>query len=818
MPPHAADAGMLAAYRVLDLSDETGQSCGKLLADLGADVIKIEPPGGDPARRRPPFVDDEPGPDRGLYWLACNANKRSLEADLQTEAGRARFRRLAATADVVVESFAPGRMAGWGLDFPRLAAINPGLVLVSISPFGQHGPHRDYRGPDIVTWAMSGFMSICGEPDGPPAHISDNAQSHFAAGSDAAVGALLALAQRRRSGRGQHVDVSIQESVIRSSFQIAARWDMTGRNLPRSERPSQTPMPWTWRCRDGYVVWLQAVGPHSTTRAGGFFAWLRDAGEGADLLALDWEAMVPYQEPPADWGPVVAATQAVFAKYTKAELYEAAIRYGFALFPVATVADTMANAQLEARGFWHDVPHPALGRAIRMPGPFARATRTPPRLRRPAPRLGEHTAEILAELPPEPDRAPATEPDAAEAAGVAMPLAGVKVLDLSWYMVGPMTTKVLADYGADVVHVESSVRIDGQRLSGPYRGGLRDPELCSDYAQVRTNQRSIALDIARPGGRDVVLRMAAWADVVVNNFSAGAMERMGLGYEALRARNPAIIYLSCSGQGQTGPHRHSKGGGGHYAALAGFNHLTGRPDDPPGYLSAYTDFIAPRFNAALLLGALDYRERTGLGQSFDVSQYEASMHWLAPSLLDHSVNGRVAGRQGNRQAGAAPHGAYRCRDDRWCVVAVRDEAEWRAFRAAIGDPGWAGEERFATHAGRKSQEDALDVLVTGWTREHTPEAVMTTLQAAGVPAGVVQRGEDLLEHDPQLRHRGFWRPLDHPALVRYHAPQHAFQLPDAPCALRRSRLIGEDTAEILHDVLGLSEAEIADLAADGLLQ
>ena len=240
--------------------------------------------------------------------------------------------------------------------------------------------------------------------------------------------------------------------------------------------------------------------------------------------------------------------------------------------------------------------------------------------------------------------------------------------------------------------------------------------------------------------------------------------------------------------------------------------------EPPGYLSAYTDFIAPRFNVALLLAALDYRERTGLGQRFDVSQYEASMHWLAPSLLDYSVNGRVAGRQGNRQDGAAPHGAYRCRDDRWCVIAVRDEAEWRAFRAAIGDPAWAREERFATHAGRKSREDALDVLVERWTRERTPEAVMTTLQGAGVAAGVVQRGEDLLERDPQLRHRGFWQRLDHPAMVSYHAPQHAFQLTDAPCALRRSRLIGEDTAEVLRDVLGLSEAEIADLAAEGLLQ
>ena len=212
--------GMLAPYRVLDLTSETGQPCGKLLADLGADVIKVEPPGGDPARRRPPFVDDDPDPEKGLYWLAYNANKRGVVLDLESPAGRARFERLATTADVVLESSAPGEMDRLGLSYERLAELNPGLVLVSITPFGQDGPYATYKGPDIVTWAMSGLMSVAGQPECPPAHLSDDAQSRFSACGDAAIAALLALAQRQGTGRGQHVDVAIRDAVARTTFQI----------------------------------------------------------------------------------------------------------------------------------------------------------------------------------------------------------------------------------------------------------------------------------------------------------------------------------------------------------------------------------------------------------------------------------------------------------------------------------------------------------------------------------------------------------------------------------------------------------------------
>ena len=228
---------MLSPYRVLDLTNERGHFAGKLLADLGADVIKVEPPGGDPSRKRGPFVDDIPGPDRSLRWLAWNTNKRSVTINLSDLTGPGQFLHLARSADIVLESFAPGRMDEVGLGYDALCKVNPGLILVSISPFGQTGPYRDYQATDIVSWAMSGNMSITGESSRPPAHVSDDCQSLLHAGGDAVIGALIALTQRGRTGRGQHVDLSIQEATARGLYQISGSWDMTRRNLPATSGP-----------------------------------------------------------------------------------------------------------------------------------------------------------------------------------------------------------------------------------------------------------------------------------------------------------------------------------------------------------------------------------------------------------------------------------------------------------------------------------------------------------------------------------------------------------------------------------------------------
>ena len=808
---------MLTPYRVLDLTDEKGQPAAKILADLGADVIKVEPPDGDPSRRIGPFVDDDPDPEKSLRWFAHNANKRGVTIDLESADGRTQFEELAASADVVMESFTPGHMEALGLRYERLAEINPGLVLVSISPFGQTGPYKHYKGPDIVTWAMGGFMSVAGEPDRPPAHVSDNAQSSMNAAGEAAIGALLALEQRRQSGRGQHVDVSIQEAVLRTAMGVAASWDMWGTNMPRDFRPVASKLPWYWRCRDGHVVWITPIGPGASRRNGSFVQWLRDTEAAPELLAYDWDDHDPLTMTPDEWETLRRPQGEHFAKFSRRELYEAANRHGFGLFPSSTASDLVADPQLEARGFWQELEHPELNRSIRYPGPFAKASRTPPTLRHRAPLIGEHNAEILngaARVPLSPGDG-ATKPAPGP---TSKPLADLKVADFSWLMIGPMTVKPLADYGAQVIHVESSVRVDNQRTAPPHKDGILDPECAGDYSQVRTGNRSITLDIASPEGLRVAKRIIAWADIVFDNFAVGTMQRLGLGYDDIRAINPEAIVLSCNGQGPGGPHSASKGGGGHYAALAGLNELTGWPAGEPGYLIAYSDFIAPRFNVPLLLAALDYRRRSGVGQTFDTSQFETSVLWLPTVQLDYAVNGRVAERLGNRQPEAAPHGAYRCAGDRWCAIAVTNEAEWGAFKAAIGSPEWTADERFATLRVRKQHEDDLDALVERWTLERSAEDVMHTLQAAGVPAGAVQRGQEVLNEDPQLAHRGFWQELEHPALGSYRAPQHAFRLPDAPCELKRSRLTGEDTDYVLREMLEMSDDEVAELALAGVLQ
>ena len=812
-------AEMLSPYRVLDLTNERGQFAGKMLADLGADVIKVEPAQGDPSRNRGPFVDDIPGPDRSLRWLAWNTNKRSVTLDLSERSGRNRLLQLAQTADIVLESFAPGYLDELGLGYETLSEANPRLILVSISPFGQSGPYRDYRATDIVLWAMSGNMSITGEPAGPPAHVSDDGQSFLHAGGDAAIGALIALTQRARTGRGQHVDLSIQEAASRGLYQVTGSWDMTRRNLTREYRPNVGggELPWTWQCRDGHVIWLCAVGPGAEQRLGGFFAWLDEIGEGLELQSVDWENL-PLEEMTAeDWEPLRRLFADLFINRTKQELYEAATRRNFLLYPSATPADTLANVQLRARGFWRDVEHPDLGRSVRFPGALAQGDGPIPAQTHPAPRPGQHNEEVLAEL----ERLP-VETNGASAVGSnslsdAKPLAGIKVADFGWFMVGPQTIKPFSDFGADVVHVESTARLDALRIVGPFQDDAPDPERCGEYAQVRTGGRSINVDLGTEAGMAIARRLVTWADIVFDNFSAGAMKRMGLGHEALRELHPNLIVLSSSGQGQDGPHARGKGGGGHYAALAGFNELTGWPEGEPGYLSAYTDFIAPRFNVPLLLAALDHRRRTGEGRYFDVSQYEAGVHWLTPAILDYTVNDRVAQRLGNRQPDAAPHGAYPCAADRWCVIAVTNDDEWRALCEAMQAVRLADDPRFAKLEQRKANEDELDRLIGEWTIQRDAYEVMRVFQGVGVPAGVVQTGEDVLDYDPQLRHRNFYQRLEHPALGSYRAPQASFRLSDAPCELQRARLLGEDTYEVLSETLGYSDAEIERFALAGAL-
>jgi benzylsuccinate CoA-transferase BbsF subunit len=388
-------------------------------------------------------------------------------------------------------------------------------------------------------------------------------------------------------------------------------------------------------------------------------------------------------------------------------------------------------------------------------------------------------------------------------------LDGIRVVDFTWHLTGPLTTKALSDCGAEVIRVESRKRPDIQRVGARF----------GSFSQYNSGKLGITLNVATPQGLDLCKRLIARADIVVENFAGGAMERMGLGYETLRKLKPDLIMCSSCMQGQTGPHARHPGSGHKLTSLAGFSHITGWPDREPGYIGAYTDFVAPRFNIIAILAALEYRRRTGKGQYLDMSQYENSVHFMAALALDYSVNKRVLGRIGNRCDYAAPHNAYKCLgEDRWCTIAVFTDDEWKSFCRVVGNPPWTRETRFATLVGRKQTEAELDRLVGEWTVQRSAEEVMTSMQNAGVPAGVVETGEDLLDHDPQLRYRRTFTELDHPDGGKYRtqAGPH-FRLSKTPFDIRRAPRLGEHNELVFKGILGLSDDEFASLVKAGVI-
>lgn len=397
-------ACMLSPYRVLDLADEKGIICGKILGDLGADVIKIEKPCGDSARRLGPFYHNEPDPEKSLFWFAYNSNKRGITLDIEKIDGQAIFRQMVKKADFVIESFPVGYLDKLGLGYSDLEKINPGVIMVSITPFGQTGPWKDYKTSDIVAWATGGAMAPFGEPDRPPIRISQHSQAYLNAGTDGAIGALLALYHRYSTGQGQQVDVSIQEAVVQCLEHITSSWDLR-KTFPRrgagGSVDGAAPMAVTthtrrvWPCKDGYVSWFYWAGVSMAPRTNGpMVKWLASEGMADEwLLNYDWTKfdMNPPQE---DIDRMEAPTAAFFLKHTKAELFEGALKYNVQVYPVSTPADMLENPQLAARKFWTQVEHPELEAVITYPRAFPYTSETPSRISRRAPLIGEHNEEV----------------------------------------------------------------------------------------------------------------------------------------------------------------------------------------------------------------------------------------------------------------------------------------------------------------------------------------------------------------------------------------------------------------------------------------
>ena len=423
------------------------------------------------------------------------------------------------------------------------------------------------------------------------------------------------------------------------------------------------------------------------------------------------------------------------------------------------------------------------------------------------------------------------------------PLEGIRITDFSWYGAGPFATKLLAAYGAEVIKIESNTKVDGMRWMGPRKPDVAlTYNISGMYNNFNPGKLGITLNMNHPKAKEIVKKLISRSDIVIDNFMPGTMESWGLGYEELVKIKPDIIMVTMPVMGTTGPYSHWRSVGTGILAMAGTNSITGNPDRAPiGIgLIAWCDWTAnPYHAAAAILSALHYRKKTGKGQYIEIAQLESTVCWMGMAILDYTVNKKIQTSTRNRSPNAAPHGIYRClgedreveycpmpdaeperkkKDERWCAIAVFTDEEWRAFCDAIGSPPWTREKRFASLLGRKENEDELDRRVEEWTIERSPEEVMMVMQQAGVAAGVVQDGEDLLARDPQLKARGFYVWREHPEVGMIAHDGLTFTLSATPGEIQRAPLLGEHNENVYREILGFSEEEVNQLIMEKVLE
>ncbi len=801
--PRTGSAPPLLGIRVVDLTDQRGDLCGRILADLGAEVIKVEPPGGTPARRHPPLLPD----GTSAFWAAMGRGKRSVVLDLDDSDGLDRLDRLLAGADVVVESFDSSRRRE--LDLERLDRRYEHLVHTSITPCGCTGPHAEWPSADIVVEATAGRVAMQGDRDRPPLPLG-YPQSFFQGAGVAAADTVIALYERDRSGRGQHLDTSAREAVIWTLMNVTGYPPLTGRDPVASgderanERTSSlgdVRAPGVEAVADGHVVVTPPVlGPVTQRSFAMLMGWV--AADGLldpPLEQLSWGTFVTDVRAgsvaAADLERGFAALRTWLATRTKAELHRRAFAERVLLAPIATTVDVLADEQLRARNYWVATDHHTHAPVwARLSGTPLVAEPTP------APTLGAD--QRLLERP----RVPAC-PAEPNRPGRGPVFAGLKVADLTWAAAGPYISKCLADHGATTVKVESITKPDNLRFLPPFLEGAPPLENGHAPANFNTNKLSLGVDLGTDDGRRILHRLVGWADVVVENMTPGALDRLGVGYEALRSARPDLIVLSTSLRGQTGPEKLYTGFGQQGAALSGFFAVTGWPDRPPvGPWGPYTDFVTPRFAVAALAAAIRHRNATGAGQLIDVSQIEATLQFLEPEVIASSVTGIAAPPAGQVSGSGSPHGVFATAGaERYIAVSCETDEQRRGLDAVL------------TADGPESREDTGERL-RRWASTRQASDAVETLIEAGVPAGLVARASDL-HADPQLAHREFFRELDHRTLGRVPFDASPTRFSATPAMLfDPGPTLGQHTGEVVRDLLGFDDTEIAEFAAADVLR
>jgi crotonobetainyl-CoA:carnitine CoA-transferase CaiB-like acyl-CoA transferase len=795
--PHAARPGALDGLRVVEVSEGiAGLYAAKLLGDHGAEVVKVERPGGDPLRTWSAATPDDPTPTTSALFHLLAGGRRSITA---TDPDR--VARVLAWADIVLVGDGGAAL----VDDATLAAHRrPDACVVRISPYGGDGPLAGHAADELLLQAWSGLMSGCGTTTTPPLQMGVG-HGRWATGAIAGLAALAAHADAQRTGQGVDFEVTALEVMAVCLNNYPALYRQFTGNVSYMSRSGDWPQ--VVRCKDGWI----GLCIFTAQQWADFAAMIGRPELGDDVRLNSMGGRARNRE------LAEAVIRPWLDEHTPAEIHELG---GLFRVPVAFVGngrDVLSMEHFVAREVFVD--HPA---GFRQPRSPFRMGATSVRGSRLAPEVGADDAAPDLAMPV-PATAGATGATVSVSAGGAAgsgrrPLDGVTVVDLTAFWAGPAATHLLATLGADVVKIEAPKRPDGMRFATVR--GADDPdwmEYGPTFHGTNPAKRSVTIDFSVPEGREVLLRLVERADVVVENFTPRVMVNAGLGYEDLRARRPDVVMLRMPAFGLDGPWRDHSGFAQTMEQTTGIAWLTGTPEVDP-LVRSTIDPIAGIHGAFAVIAALEHRRRTGEGQLIEMPMSDVALNVAAEPIVTWSAYGHLLERQGNRGAGGAPQGAYRCAgDDEWVAISVRTDDEWHALVGALGAPAWTADPELATRAGRRAHHDDIDAHLTDWTAALDPAAAVAMLDAAGVPAAVVwpQMRQDEL---PQLAERGFTQWLDHPLAGPVGHPGTGLRSPQLDLSYRApAPMVGQHTVEVLTELLGLGADELDALTECGAI-
>ena len=772
----------LSHYRVLEIGTGAAALCGRLLADLGAEVVTLEPPEGDVMRSQRPLAGGT-----GISFLWYNANKIGATANLSDESSRTALLEALASFDVLIDGNEPGWLAARGLAPPDLLERFPELIITSVSHFGQTGPYRDWQGSALVDFAIGGSLFKSGladkAPTAPPYLLP-----YAIGGVSAASATMAALWDRGRTGNGDWLDCSTTEAVQSQNDWSSVGYSATGN---QAKRAGAGPVFRVYPADDGWARVLNlTVKQWQETKK-----WVGDPPE---ISGPEWDSPMYRAANPETLDLVF---DRVFEGRTKSELYHDGQANGVGVVPIYSPTEVQTDEHFTERGTFVPLDLPD-GTTVQAPGAFVRMNGARPTPPTPAPALGGDISTLAGQRNRQ-----------KPVGGGGPPLNGIRVIEVGSGAVAPEIARLLGAFGADVIKLESMSQIDFMRLQAP------DRESSAAWSSSSRNKRSVLLDLKHPQGAATALRLAAEADILVENNKHGVMDRLGLGYEVVAKANPSIVYLSSQAFGATGPSASYGGFGPTNQAVSGTTYLWNHAGEkkPEGTMAIHPDHLLGRMGSLVAVAALDEVRRTGQGQQIDLGQAEFAIACIAEAFIESGVNGATVEARGNQHAIGAPHGVFpSAGDDEWIAITVESDDQWEKLKAVVEEDSWDNPV-FATVEGRLAERDVIEAQLAAWTGLKPAIVVMRVLQTAGIPAGAAYTTTQVIS-DVQFAERQYFQTVVHPVLGALRMEGNSF-IPRAMelATVTRAPLFGEHTRMVFEEWLGMDAEEYANIERSGAL-